>query len=177
MTHASRLRFPLFAALALGLAACNTATKMPNVSSANIKVQDQSTEAVALLNAFRASNGLGPVTVDPNLIQVAEFQAAAMAARDALTHEVAGDFTSRINAAGFNNSDAVENVGASHATAADAIASWIKSPYHHENMLLKNATRMGMARADSPDSRYGNYWCLDMTSDVAGAGPKMAAKQ
>jgi uncharacterized protein YkwD len=145
------------------------------MASANVTVRDQSSEALDAINRFRASQGLGPVSIDANLVEVAKFQAVAMASRDALTHEVSGDFTSRINAAGFTNSSAIENVGASHATAADAIASWIKSPYHRENMLMKDATRMGMARADSPKARYGNYWSLDLTSDVAGAPPKMAS--
>ncbi len=168
MSHPSFIRIGLLATLALTTAACNT-TSQPKMASANVTVKDESSEALDLLNKFRASNGLGPVTIDANLIEVAKFQAVAMASRDALTHEVSGDFTSRINAAGFTNSSAIENVGASHATAADAIASWIKSPYHHENMLMKDATRMGMAKADAPNSRYGNYWSLDLTSDVAGA--------
>ena len=172
MSHPSSVRVALLAALALTTAACNT-TSQPKMASANVTVKDQSSEALDLLNKFRASQGLGPVTIDPTLIEVAKFQAVAMASRDALTHEVSGDFMTRINAAGFTNSSAIENVGASHATAADAIASWIKSPYHRENMLMKDATRMGMAKADAPNSRYGNYWSLDLTSDVAGAAPKM----
>jgi uncharacterized protein YkwD len=172
MSHLSPLRIALLSALALGTAGCGT-TSPVKMASANVTVKDQSSEALDLLNKFRASQGLGPVTIDANLIEVAKFQAVAMASRDALTHEVSGDFTTRINAAGFTNSSAIENVGASHATAADAIASWIKSPYHRENMLMKDATRMGMARADSPKARYGNYWALDLTSDVAGAAPKM----
>jgi uncharacterized protein YkwD len=171
MSHPLSVRIALMAALALTAAACNT-TSQPKMASANVTVKDQSSEALDLLNKFRASQGLGPVTIDANLIEVAKFQAVAMASRDALTHEVSGDFTSRINAAGFTNSSAIENVGASHATAADAIASWIKSPYHRENMLMKDATRMGMAKADAPNSRYGNYWSLDLTSDVAGAAAK-----
>ncbi len=173
MSALSKFRLAILASLALGVASCGT-TPQPKMASANVTVKDESSEALGLLNKFRASQGLGPVVIDANLIDVASFQSIAMASRDALTHEVAGDFTTRINGAGFTNSNAVENVGASHASAADAIASWIKSPYHRENMLMKDATRMGMARADSPNSRYGNYWTLDLTSDVAGAPPKTA---
>jgi uncharacterized protein YkwD len=175
MTRISSFRLALLATLALTIAACNTAGPQ-KMASANVTVHDESAAALGALNRFRASHGLGPVSIDANLIEVAKFQSIAMASRDALTHEVSGDFTSRINGAGFTNSGAVENVGASHATADAAINSWINSPYHRDNMLMKDATRMGMARADSPNSRYGNYWTLDLTSDVAGAGPKIASK-
>jgi len=174
MSRLSSFHLGLATALALTLAACNT-TSQPKMSSANVTVRDQSAEGLAALNKFRASHGLGPVVIDSNLIEVAKYQSMAMAARDALTHEVSGDFTSRINGAGFTNSAAVENVGASHDSAVDAINAWINSPYHKENMLMKDATRMGMARADSPNSRYRNYWTLDLTSDAAGAGAKMAS--
>jgi uncharacterized protein YkwD len=174
MSRRSTFQLGLAAAVALTLAACNT-TSAPKLASANVTVRDTSAEGLDALNKFRASHGLGPVTIDANLIEVAKYQSIAMAARDALTHEVSGDFTSRINGAGFTNSAAVENVGASHDSAVDAINAWINSPYHRDNMLMKDATRMGMARADSPNSRYRNYWTLDLTSDVAGAGPKMAS--
>jgi uncharacterized protein YkwD len=175
MSRISFFRLAVLTAVALTAAACNT-TNSQKMASANVTARDESAAALGALNRFRASRGLGPVAIDANLIEVAKFQSIAMASRDALTHEVSGDFTSRINGAGFTNSGAVENVGASHATAEAAINSWINSPYHRENMLMKDATRMGMARADSPNSRYGNYWTLDLTSDVAGAGPKMISK-
>lgn len=165
MLRPSLLRLALLTLVVTGLAGCSSTSKLPNVATAPVTAQDVSAEALAYVNKFRASQGLGPVTIDPRLVEVAKFQAIAMATRDALTHEVAGDFTSRINAAGFEKSDAVENVGASHATVADTIESWIRSPYHNENMRLKNAKYMGMARADSPDSRYKNYWSLDLASE------------
>jgi len=171
----SPIRLAALAAVVFTVGACNT-TSQPKMANANVTVRDVSAEALAPLNKFRASRGLGPVTIDANLIEVAKYQSIAMASRDALTHEVSGDFTSRINGAGFTNSGAVENVGASHESAADAINSWINSPYHKENMLMKDATRMGMARADSPNSRYRNYWTLDLTSDAADGSAKMAAK-
>lgn len=165
MLRKSIFRIALAALPLFAIAGCASTSKLPNVAAAPVTAQDVSSEALAYVNKFRASQGLGPVTIDPRLIEVAKFQAIAMASRDALTHEVAGDFTSRINAAGFEKAEAVENVGASHATVADTINSWIRSPYHNENMRMKNAKYMGMARADSADSRYKNYWSLDLASD------------
>ena len=157
--------------VSLILASCaTTPTSKMGVASG---VVDVSYEAVGLINSFRAQNGLGPVSVDPALIETARYQAVAMASRDVLSHEVAGDFTTRMNNAGFVYANATENVGAGHTSVADAINAWIRSPHHRENMLMKDATRIGMVKADAPQSRYRTYWALDITSAAAGAGPKL----
>lgn len=165
------IRFALGALVSLMVASCATAPKTQ--MSGNTGVTDVSYEAVGLINSFRAQNGLGPVSVDPVLIEAARYQAVAMASRDVLSHEVAGDFTTRMNNAGFVYANATENVGAGHTSVADAINAWIRSPHHRENMLMRDATRMGMVKADAPQSRYRSYWALDLTSAAAGSGPKV----
>jgi uncharacterized protein YkwD len=139
----------------------------------NSSVSDVSYEAVGLINSFRAQNGLGPVSVDSAVIEAARYQAVAMASRDVLSHEVAGDFTTRMNNAGFTYATATENVGAADRTVADSINAWIRSPHHRENMLMREAKYMGMIRASAPGSRYRTYWALILTSAQAGSGPKI----
>jgi len=168
MTTVTPLRFAVMAALALILAAC---VSTPTKFTGNVPVRDVSQEAVGLINKFRASNGLPPVMVDPSLVEAARYQAVAMASANVLSHEIGGDFTRRMNSAGFYYANAAENVGAGHTSVEDAINAWIRSPHHHENMLMKDATRIGMVVADAPNSRYRNYWALDLASTGAGASP------
>ena len=85
MFGSRHLRFFSLGLIGLMLAACATST--PQVSG-NLATVDVSYEAVGLINAFRAQNGLGPVSVDPALIETARYQAVAMASRDVLSHEV-----------------------------------------------------------------------------------------
>lgn len=167
----SRIRSAIVAFVALIVASCTT-TPQPQISG-NMGVADVSYEAVGLINSFRAQNGLGPVSVDSAVIEAARYQAVAMASRDVLSHEVAGDFTTRMNNAGFTYATATENVGAADRTVADSINAWIRSPHHRENMLLKEAKYMGMIRASAPGSRYRTYWALILTSAPAGSGPKI----
>ena len=167
----SFIRVGVAGLVALILASC--ATTPPSKTGVAAGVVDVSYEAVGLINSFRAQNGLGPVSVDPTLVEAARYQAVAMASRDVLSHEVAGDFTTRMNNAGFVYANATENVGAGHTSVADAINAWIRSPHHRENMLMKDATRIGMVKADAPQSRYRTYWALDITSAAAGAAPKI----
>ena len=152
-----------FAVLAFGLMSCASVRE----SGRHVATADVSSEGVALINAFRAEHGLKPVTVDANLVRVAQRQVVAMATRDVLSHEVDGDFTSRINAAGYAHAAAAENVGAGHPTVENAIKSWIASPHHRDNMLMKEVTRIGLVRGEAPWSRYRSYWALDMASGEA----------
>eukprot|EP01037_Dinobryon_pediforme_P007660 gene7661-7721_t len=126
--------------------------------------QDMTIAALEPLNAFRAKNGLKPVVADQALMKVAYRQVQAMASNDVLSHEVDGDFAKRVNAAGFSQADAAENVGAGHPTVENAIQDWIASPHHRDNMLLKNATGIAVVRIDAPQSRYKSYWALEIAS-------------
>lgn len=132
-----------------------------------VETQNVTSEALVHINAFREKNGLKPVTSDYNLVSIASKQVVVMASKDVLSHEVDGDFVKRMNAAGFRDAEAAENVGAGHANVETAINSWIASPHHRNNMLLKSATRVAVVRADAPWSRYRNYWALEIASQPA----------
>ena len=165
------LRVGVVVLSALFVASCaTTPTSQTNMSGG---VVDVSSEAVGLVNSFRAQNGLGPVSVNSAVVEAARYQAVAMASRDVLSHEVAGDFTTRMNNAGFTYALATENVGAADRSVADSINAWIRSPHHRENMLMREAKYMGMIRASAPGSRYRTYWALILTSAEAGSGPKI----
>jgi uncharacterized protein YkwD len=53
-----------------------------------------------MILSYRLQHGERRVTMDPTLTRIAHEQAAAMAAKDRLDHDVLGRFTSRINSAG-----------------------------------------------------------------------------
>jgi len=165
-------RYAMIGLVSSLLAAC---VSTPKQLTGSVPFVDVSQEAVGLINQFRASNGLSAVIVDPALIDAARYQAVAMASANVLSHEIGGDFTSRMNSAGFIYANAAENVGAGHTSVEDAINAWIRSPHHRENMLMKDATRIGMVRADAPNSRYRNYWALDLASAPAGSPQRIAA--
>ncbi len=130
--------------------------------------------ATAMLSAYRASRGLGPVRLDPALTAMAQRQADAMAAANVLSHDVAGSFASRLAGAGLANVQAGENVGAGHLSLDDAFSSWRRSPGHDANLLTPLATRFGIAITENPASRFGVYWAMVVASDPA---PRVAAMQ
>lgn len=119
----------------------------------------------AMVTRFRAAYGLGPVRIDPALTKAAERQAQAMAAAGVLSHEIGGSFGSRMNAAGLGHVPTAENVGAGHRSMQGAIEAWQRSPGHQANLLMRDVTRIGVARVAAPGKPYGSYWAMVLAAD------------
>jgi uncharacterized protein YkwD len=116
--------------------------------------------AQSMISGYRSNNGLGPVTIDPELMRLAGEQANAMAAHDKLDHSVARPFQDRIRNSSFDANVAVENIAAGYDTLAEAFGSWRESPPHRANMLNSHVTRMGIAAVYAPQSKYKVFWAL-----------------
>src|SRR6476661_1633803 len=89
---------------------------------------------------------------------------AGAARDDKLSHEVGGNFTARLDGAGFTKNAAVENVSAGYHTLAEAFSGWRQSKPHNENMLNPRMRRMGIATAYAPASKYKVFWVLVMAN-------------
>jgi uncharacterized protein YkwD len=158
------LRLLAVAALA-GLGACAGEHELPgepsfyrSLATADAKI-DAAT-AASMISGYRSNNGLTSVTVDPDLMKLAEAQAQAMASRDKLGHDVVRAFDARLKAQGYRAKAAAENVSAGYHTLAEAFSGWRDSPPHRANMLLNGATRMGIAAVYAPKSKYKVFWAL-----------------
>jgi uncharacterized protein YkwD len=116
--------------------------------------------AASMISGYRRNNALGELILDPKLNELALAQARAMAARDKLDHNVAGALNARIKKSGYTAKVAAENVSAGYHTLAEAFSGWRDSPPHRANMLLKGATRMGIAAVYAPNSKYKVFWTL-----------------
>jgi uncharacterized protein YkwD len=117
-------------------------------------------EATRIFNAYRASQGLGPVRLDPALTAMAQRQADAMARANTLSHDAAGSFASRVHAAGLDASRAAENLGGGYYSTEEAFAGWRASSGHDANLRMKEATRFGIALAKDPQTQYRAWWAL-----------------
>ena len=124
------------------------------------------TAAQSMISGYRRNNRLEPLAVDPELMRIASEQARAMAARNAMDHDVGRPFQKRMRNAGFDGSVAIENVGAGYHTLADAFSGWRGSPPHRANMLNRDVTRMGIAAAYAPSSKYKVFWALILAGPV-----------
>jgi uncharacterized protein YkwD len=122
--------------------------------------QVDSAAAASMITGYRSNNGLPAVTIDPELTRLAQAQAEIMAKRDKLDHNAGKPFVGRLKAQGYAARTAAENISAGYHTLAEAFSGWRDSPPHKANMLLKDATRMGIAAVYTPSSKYKVYWAL-----------------
>jgi uncharacterized protein YkwD len=126
--------------------------------------------AAAMISDYRTNYGLPALTLDPDLTRMAQAQAAIMAKRDRLEHNVGKPFAERLRAAGYDTTVAAENIGAGYHTLAEAFSGWRESTSHRANMLLPGATRMGIAAVYTPASKYKVYWALIVAAPAPPAG-------
>jgi uncharacterized protein YkwD len=159
---------PVVVAAALLLGACGEEPLAPIDSRVARRLGDVHLDPVAAqaaINAYRGSHGLKPLRLDPALTVMAQRQADAMVAGDALSHNVAGPFTTRLAAAGIVADEAGENLGAGYFSLDEAMAGWRGSAEHDANLRMAGFSRMGVAIAKSPRTHYGVYWALELAAD------------
>ena len=123
--------------------------------------------AASMISLYRQNNGLGAVTVDPELVKLAEAQSLAMASQNKLDHDVKAPLAKRLNAFGYPANLAVENVSAGYHTLAEAFSGWRDSPPHKANMLKNGVTKLGIAASYAPNTKYKVFWTLILASTDA----------
>lgn len=118
--------------------------------------------ALDLINELRHEKGLKPLAVSPELTRAAQTQAAHLARSGTLSHIGPDGSTplDRARLAGFRPAMAAENIAGGQASDIDAVRSWRESEGHLRNMLLADATHMGIAHISDPRSPQRTYWTL-----------------
>ncbi|WP_112661718.1 CAP domain-containing protein [Microvirga flavescens] len=159
----TRLSIPVIVALLLSAcAAPRPANQVPSfyrsMASANAVID--SATAADMFSSYRRNKRLGALTVDPELTAIAEAEADAMAGSDKPAS--ADAVKARLAAAGFIAPAA--NLSAGYHTLAEAFSGWRESAQHDRVLLDPRATRMGIATAYTPNSKYKVYWVLVVAS-------------
>ena len=115
-----------------------------------------------IITNYRARHGLDPLALDPELNRIAREQAEAMATNGNVRTSLAKDrkISKRLDAAGYAHKSASENVSAGYRTIAQAFSGWRESKRHDAVMRHPTATRMGVATAYAPSSKYKVFWSL-----------------
>lgn len=118
------------------------------------------------LNAYRIENGLNPLIYSKRLEAAADTYAADLWQRGFFAHinpegENPGD---RAMTIGFCHEYVGENLAAGQNTVDRAMAAWIASPTHNDNMLLERYVYVGMGV--SVDANGRRYWVQEFAYDV-----------
>jgi len=108
-------------------------------------------------NVERKKVDVPPLTMNPLLSDAARAHALNMAKQDKLEHTLDGKTADeRVTAVGYKWSATGENIGWNARTAKDAVASWMDSPPHKENMLNPEYTEIGVGVA--VNAKGERYW-------------------
>jgi uncharacterized protein YkwD len=123
------------------------ATPTPPIAAAT-------TEAglLPLINRFRATEGLPPLSANPALSGAALTHAFDMAANGFVSHTGTDGSSvgTRARSAGCNWSSVAENIAVGQPDAAGVVVSWTQSPNQRRN-LVDEFTDFG-------EARVGNHW-------------------
>nr|WP_316189999.1 CAP domain-containing protein [Bradyrhizobium sp. SZCCHNS2096] len=114
------------------------------------------------ISEFRLKHGEVRVARDATLDRIAAEQARAMAEKDDLSHEVLGPFTRRV--APSKAGRAAENIAYGYETFDKTLGQWTNSPPHRKNLLLHNATKVGIASARNASGKR-TYWAMVIAGD------------
>lgn len=113
-------------------------------------------------NAFRASQGLGPLQENALLTRAALAHAQDMETRGYFSHKSVGgpngnDLTARIMSAGCGRRAVAENIAQGQRSELEVFAAWRDSPGHRANLLRPVYTDYGLGRV-------GNTWVMTLSS-------------
>ena len=116
--------------------------------------------SLSMINQYRGNNGLAPLAWDPALARVAQAQVDRMAAADKVHSVEEARLDVDLGGAGIGHKSFLANFSAGYRTFAEAFSGWRESKIHNATMLSARATRVGLATAQAPNSKYKIFWTL-----------------
>ena len=165
------LRVVVSAGLALAVAACadggiDHAIESQRLTSGNVTLEPE--EARSMINAYRARKGLKSIKLHSKLAIAAKQHSRDLARHDRISHKGSDgtDPWDRVKGTGYKARLAAENVGAGQMSLAEVFKGWQDSPDHNDNLLLPDATHMGIALVISPRTQYRTFWTLVLGAPI-----------
>lgn len=116
--------------------------------------------SLSMINQYRGNAGLPPLVWDAGLARLAQAQVDDMAAKDRVHSTEEAGLDRELAAAGIPYASFLANFSAGYRTFAEAFSGWRESPKHNATMLAPRATRVGLATAYAPNSKYKIFWTL-----------------
>ncbi|HMO96110.1 MAG TPA: CAP domain-containing protein, partial [Tepidiformaceae bacterium] len=137
------------------------AEALTNCTVSDISIDSEEAAFLTLINAYRAQNGRGALTLSTNLNRAATWHGTDMATKGYFSHT---DSLGRSPSTRARDCDypggAGENIAAGTVwdTAQEAFDAWRNSSGHNANMLNASYVKIGIARVYVANSQYRWYW-------------------
>ena len=110
----------------------------------------------------------------PQLTTAAKDHARDLAKWDRISHygSDGSPLWDRVKRTGYNPKVAAENVGTGQATIDEVFKGWRESEGHNKNLLLPDATQMGIALVRDPKTEFKTFWALVLGSPHTQVGSR-----
>jgi uncharacterized protein YkwD len=120
------------------------------------------TAAMNMINAYRRQKGLGVLKWHDKLERAARLHSTDLAKWDRISHYGSDGSNpwDRVKRVGFKARLAAENVGTGQANLEEVFKGWQESPGHNKNLLLADATHMGLVLVTDPKTEFKTFWTL-----------------
>jgi uncharacterized protein YkwD len=121
-----------------------------------------------LINAYRKENGLKPLRLNTALTEAAKNHSRDLAKWDRISHfgSDGSNPWDRVKRAGYNAKLAAENVGTGQVSIDEVMKGWQTSPGHNKNLLLSDASDMGIALVQDNKTEFKTFWTLVVGSSL-----------
>jgi uncharacterized protein YkwD len=125
-------------------------------------------QARNMINAYRKANGLKPLKLSTALTEAAKNHSRDLAKWDRISHYGSDGSNpwDRVKRAGYNAKLAAENVGTGQVTIDEVMKGWQTSPGHNKNLLLADASDMGIALVQDNKTEFKTFWTLVVGSPL-----------
>lgn len=173
--------------VALGAALASPATAANSAPTATERLQTLDRQLLEAVNETRAAHGLRPLAMSGGLQDAAVAHSRAMLEQGFFAHDSANgaSFVQRVRAfypsAGFDSWTVGENLiyNTEEITAAIAIAAWMASPGHRENILTPEWREVGIGslHASQAGGLFAGEPTWVITMDFGARAGKVTATQ
>ena len=125
-------------------------------------------KARALINKYRKEKGLKPLSLNAELTAAAKAHSRDLAKWDRISHYGSDGSNpwDRVKRTGFHARLAAENVGTGQIDFQEVLRGWKESSGHNKNLLLGDATHMGIALVQDPKTEFKSFWTLVIGSPM-----------
>jgi uncharacterized protein YkwD len=150
-------------AAALSLAPAAPAVNAAGSCAADATLDSEEQAFLALINDYRAQNGLPTLTPSYTLSLAAAWKSADLGSNAYFAHDdLNRTWVQRVRDCGYSyNTYIGENIAAGASSARQVFNMWKNSPGHNANMLGASYRTIGIGRQYVAGSPYGWYWTTD----------------
>lgn len=119
-----------------------------------------------LINDYRKSKGLNPLTLDAQLTAAAKAHSRDLARWDRISHYGSDGSNpwDRVKRVNYPARTVAENVGTGQSSVDEVFKGWQNSPSHDKNLLMRDVSQMGIALVHDPKTEFKTFWTLVLGS-------------